>query len=34
MQSIYLNAYGMKKDQVCKEEDIKSNSIIKQYKNV
>ena len=37
MQSIYLietYAYGMKKDQVCKEEDIKSNSIIKQYKNV
>ena len=37
MQSIYLMetyAYGMKKDQVCKEEDIKSNSIIEQYRNV
>ena len=37
MQSLNLietYAYGMSKDQVCKKEEIKRKSIIKQYKNV
>ena len=39
MQSIECSqietyAYGMNKDLVCKNEEIKCNNIIKQYKNV
>ena len=37
MQSIDLieaYAYGMKKDLVCKKEEIKCNNTIKQFKNV
>ena len=32
IDSTEINAYGMNKDLVCKTEEIKCNSIIKQYK--
>ena len=34
IDSVKTSAYGMKKDLVCKKEEIKCNNIIKQYKNV
>ena len=34
IDSIETYAYGMNKDLVCKEKEIKCNNIIKQYKNV
>ena len=34
IDSIETYAHGMSKDLVCKEEEIKFNNIIKQYKNV
>ena len=34
IDSIETYAYGMNKDIVCKEKEIKCSNMIKQYKNV
>ena len=34
IDSIETHAYGMKKDLVCKKEEIKCNNITTQYKNI